>query len=656
VVDEARFREGENEMKRCMLVGFVVLACCGLSWAAEEMTLDAALKAMPTYEFGQSRLCLTVISDAVRDSYGDAAARKDLMNKLVAVLGSDATFEAKQFACRELSTIGTEDIVPNVAKLLGDEKTADMARYALERIPGAAADKALLAALGKASGLVKVGIINSLGVRGCEDAVSALSPLVADSDATVAEAALAAIGKIGGADATAALVDAKGKVAADLHVVWADAYLICADGFLAAGDKGKAASMYEELSGAGEPDRVRAAALKGQVNALGEKGVPIVSAALTGDNATLRGVAAMFVRTLEASGATDAFAGALDKMDAGGQVLLINALADRGDTAAFKAVAKLAQSEDEAVSVAAVAAMGKLGDASCIGDLAKVAATAGRKGREAARNSLAILRGEDVDAAIVACMKKRGAEERVELVRALGARNAVAQVPALLDAAKDSEEAVRAEAFEALALLAPASEAATLVALLESVEGDKARKEAEDAVVAVSKKNADAAQRAAAVLAVLPKVKKDGVRCSMLKVLGQIGDHAALPTLREAADNRNDAIRGAAVRALADWPSAEVLDDLVTIGENTKSDTHRTLVVRGLVRLLEGRPAAEALKYFEKAMAMASSANEKKTVLGGLAKVNDPAALKLVEPYLNDKELAEEAKLAAEKIKNPDKK
>lgn len=620
------------------------------------MTLDAALKAMPDYEFGQSRLCLTVISDAVRDSYGNAGARKDLTNELVAVLGADATFEAKQFACRQLSLIGAADIVPAVAALLGEEKTADMARYALERIPGAAADKALLDALGKASGMVKIGIINSLGVRRCTDAVSVLAPRAKDSDPAVAEAAIAALGKIGGPEATAALAGAKGKVPADLHGAWADAYLVCADKALDSGDSAKAAKMYEELSVPSGPDRIRAAALKGQVNALGERGVPLVTAALAGDNAALRGVAAMFVRTLEAPAATDAFAGALDKMDADGQVLLINALADRGDKAAFKAVAKLAKSDDEAVSVAAVAAMGKLGDASCVGDLAKAAAAAGREGREAARNSLATLRGEDVDAAIVACMKKSGAEEREELVRALGARNAVAQVPVLLDAAKDPEEAVRAEAFEALALLAPASEAPTLVALLESVEGDRARREAVDAVVAVSKKNPEKGQRAAAVLAALPKAKKNEVRCAMLKALGQIGDGAALPALREAASDRKDAVQDEAVRALAGWPNAEVLDDLVKIGETTKNDTHKALVVRGLVRLLEGRPDAEALKYFEKAIAIAPSANEKKAVLGGLAKVKDPAALKLVEPFLEDEELAQEAKLAVEKIKNPEKK
>jgi len=74
-----------------------------------------------------------------------------------------------------------------------------------------------------------------------------------------------------------------------------------------------------------------------------------------------------------------------------------------------------------------------------------------------------------------------------------------------------------------------------------------------------------------------------------------------------------------------------------------------------LLDIPSDRPVADTLSYFEKAMAMAPGANEKKAVLGGLAKVKDLAALKLVEPYLEDAELAEEAKLAVEKIKNPEK-
>ena len=50
---------------------------------------------------------------------------------------------------------------------------------------------------------------------------------------------------------------------------------------------------------------------------------------------------------------------------------------------------------------------------------------------------------------------------------------------------------------------------------------------------------------------------------------------------------------------------------------------------------------------FQKAMALAKNTDEKKLLLGGLASVHDPIALKLVEPYLGDAAVQAEAAQAA---------
>ena len=60
------------------------------------------------------------------------------VQKLVAVLKSNATQKEKADACRELARIGTKDAVAPLAALLPDEKLSHMARYALEPIPSSA--------------------------------------------------------------------------------------------------------------------------------------------------------------------------------------------------------------------------------------------------------------------------------------------------------------------------------------------------------------------------------------------------------------------------------------------------------------------------------------------------------------------------------------
>lgn len=634
----------------------LALAVCAFPSAGYgQDAVDAALKAVREYEFGKSRECLTTVSDAVREASASPKQRKAIEAKLLDVLAGPATADAKDFVCRQLSLIASEASVPALRDMIGDDvRMADMGRYALERIPGPAADDALLAALGKTSGGIKIGVINSLGVRKCAKAVPAVAALAGDSDAGIAAAALAALGKIANKEATAALAKAKGAVPASLQASWADAYLMCADQRSADGDKSGALKIYEELDGDALP-RIQVASFLGRVKAMGEKGVPIAVEALTGQNADLQSAALMCVRKMEGKEATTAFAGVFGKLTVPMQALLLDALADRGDSAALPAAQEGAKSQDLGVRVAALEAMGRLGGAACVPELASVAATGGSKEEKAAaQESLDILRGKDVDAAIVDYMRKCDAAQRAELARSLGARNAVSAVPPLIGAAKDADVNVRKEVFKALAVLGTEKDIPSLVDLLLGVDEDQVRKEAQKAVAQAAKTIGDANKRGAAIIPALDKAQKTEAQCAVLAVLGEIGDPNGLPPLRAAIEKGDDTLRDAAVRAIAGWPTPDAIDDLLKIAESAKDDTHRALAARGLFRLLEAqaeRPAAEKVPYYGKAMAAARTPDDKKLVLAALAKVIDRGALLLVDPCLDDENLKAEAELAANSIK-----
>ena len=157
-----------------------------------------ALAAMQTYEYGDSREPLTAVQDMVRDAANGPDGGKALAAELGALLGNrGTTHDAKQFICRQLWIIGTESEVADLAPLLTNPDTSDMARYALEGIPGAAADEALIAALPRTSGATKAGIISTLGNRRAGTARDALQPLATDADPIVAAAAISALDKLG---------------------------------------------------------------------------------------------------------------------------------------------------------------------------------------------------------------------------------------------------------------------------------------------------------------------------------------------------------------------------------------------------------------------------------------------------------------------------
>ena len=164
-------------------------------YAADANEFGQLLNKIKTYEFSQSRADLIKISDMIHQASGKPEM-KAMEKQLDDFLKSDASYAAKDFVCRELSVAATEASVPALASMLADEKVSDIARYALERIPGPAVDDALRKALPKASGNTKVGIINTLGVRGDKKAVCSLAGLIADANQTIAVAAAAALGRI----------------------------------------------------------------------------------------------------------------------------------------------------------------------------------------------------------------------------------------------------------------------------------------------------------------------------------------------------------------------------------------------------------------------------------------------------------------------------
>ncbi len=231
--------------------------------------LQELLDKVKTYDWGRSRAALTEVAETIKNSLGNKDETAKIEKTLLSCLeSSDATKAGKDFVCRQLSIIGTAQSVPALAKILTNEEYSDMARCALEQIPGETVDAALLEALPKATGKTKAGIINSLGQRRCAQAVSTLGKLISDSDESVAEASAAALGRIADEQTTKILAEAKDKTSGKLQMKIMDAYLTCADRLIASGNKDRALAIYKELQQNKLPKSIRSAATRGLISAV----------------------------------------------------------------------------------------------------------------------------------------------------------------------------------------------------------------------------------------------------------------------------------------------------------------------------------------------------------------------------------------------------
>ena len=617
--------------------------------------IDGKLAAIAAYKQGDPTEPLIAVEQLIRRSQSRAESRKYIERGLARLLESNVSADCKLFICTQLSFIGTQESVPAIAKLLTDEQTVDMACYAIGHNPSAEAGKALRDALDKATPSVQVRIIDLLGDRRDADSGEILGKLVFAGEKEVAVAATAALGKFGGANAIELLARARAAGDDDLRSAATDAYLRCAENLATEGKTKEALAIYRELAGEGEAAFTRSAAINGLADIGGADVVALVAAALKDTNRIVKTTAQGCVRTMQGPGVTELFVAELPKSSPAEQVLLIAALADRGDPAAIGAITTAAKSTHAEVAKAALAAIGKIGGPSEVEFLVIAAAEAAtvEEGQSAVQ-SLTVLRGDGVDDAIVKNMRKSQDDARAKLIEVLLERNAVTAVAPLLAEARSTDSKVRTAAFKALARLGRPKDLPLLISLLVDMQGGTGRKDAERATLAVARKIAEPAKQADAVIAALGAEKRIEARCSLLHVLGGIADDKSLQAVRAALKDDDVQVRDAAVRTLAGWPDARVADELLGIYRDAKNQVHRLLSLRGLVRTLavhpRQRPADRSVAIYRQAVQLAGSAQEKKLVLSGLANVAHPQALEMATAAIDDEAGGAEAALAAVKI------
>ncbi|MBM3858968.1 MAG: hypothetical protein FJ395_04875 [Verrucomicrobia bacterium] len=532
-------------------------------------------------------------------------------SELIAVLKSDAKLEEKVAACRQLAVVGTKQAVPILAPLLADEKLAHMARYALEPMPDASVDAAFRDALGTVKGKLLIGVINSIAVRGDKKAIPQLLKLWQDADAGVADAAAAALGKLGSVEAAPKLTG--------------DAALRCAE---ALGGK-HAVAIYNRLL-TDKAQQIRAAAVHGL---LCSGNVPVEKFLVEDDPIAFAAALKTLQQELPGAKVTKAAAGQLDKLTPVSKPLLIAALGNRGDVAALPVVLAAAKSGDKAARVAAFRALAQFRKPDAVPVLA--AAVTDADLGPAAQEALVSLPGREADAAILALFN----DSPSVAITLATQRRLTSAMPALMKLAKDAKQ--RGPALKAIGELAGEAD---VPALLDLLPGDAV----EQALISVCGRTPNAIGPVSARLNSAPASAKG----SLFRVLGAIGGPKALAAVRAGVTDNDAEVKRAAVRALATWKDTEAAPDLLGFAKSLPDATDKLLCLRGAITLAANPslPAEERLKVCKSAEALIERPEEKKLLLGTLGGVAHPDALAMVLPYLDNAATKAEAGLAAVSI------
>lgn len=575
----------------------------------------------------------------------DAAERAAIEHHLAAIAAdAAASLPGRQLACRLLHSCATEASVVALAPLLLDDEMAFPARFALEGVGGSAADLALLLALGRSDGDIRRGIIASLAARHTSAAVEPLLQLALRSDDATA---LAAVHALGG------LVREPREVNALAALPFADSAAL-----LEAQQEAFFSAIVRLHETGINLDEVVIPFPKMQARstAIGdlavgvflrmspERAVQEILALFEIDDPIYQRRAATALGLLIEPEARARLVAHASELAPDARALVIGGLAAR-DARDVLPLARAALTDDtHQLRLAAIDALGRLGDASDVPALLDLAPSDDEIAT-VARAALARIPDSKADALLLAEFQRADSPLRARLPDIFVERGQRAAVGELLRAAPAASPEIAGECYRAIGALGLA-DAVTDLWEQWTHAAPPARPPIERAIVAIGRRVTDDS-----VTMQLTKHwtdKDPAVRPAVVEMLGGIGDRTALVFLVPLIETRPPDAE--ALRTLLAWRSPEALPDFQKlVGARKPADSLRQSLWPTLVRLAEQHVRGnrrEGLKSMEACLQLARTPDERHAVIAAVARHPHRLNLALLARWADDPQIATEAAAA----------
>lgn len=561
----------------------------------------------------------------------DPALRLDLERKLTTLLTAPTTTAAARQAIAErLGRVIASDPSSRSPALsvlgpwLADPARQELARLALDPVPGQAVDAAYLRALRQAEGSARLGLAQSAGQRRLAKAAPSLAKFLKADDRALADAAAAALGAIATPRAFGILKDAKNPPTPAMLSARLDA---------AARQPAKVASAaYRQLSGdSSVPDAIRQRAFRSLLALVPDEATAVIVGALTGKDPSRRAVALEAVVDLNNGDALAPLVQALPSLDASTQAALIAAFARRGDAATRPAVIAASRQDAPEPRIAAIVALGELpGDVESVRRLTD-AILAGGPEAKAATQSLAILRGAGVSEAIAAGARTGDPARRAVLIRQLGLRGAAGELGFLLGLRADPAPTVRLAALESLDTLAPPTEEGALIAWAKGAADPAERTRAVRTYLAAILRAPDTPERSRLLVREVETGDKD-TQLLFLPALPRLANPETVAAAGRLARSNDAEVAEAAFSVLGRWPDSTAGDLLVGLASDR--DALRIRVSDAATRLFErdtGAPAPSRVDALARLLLLSTDAGLLRRQLLLISRAASPQALAVVE-------------------------
>ncbi|MGE5191744.1 MAG: HEAT repeat domain-containing protein, partial [Deltaproteobacteria bacterium] len=476
-------------------------------------------------------------------------------------------------------------------------------------------------------------------------AVDPLTTRLQDQDAEVASAAAVALGRIGNAAATRSLRPALATAPAKVRSAVAEGLVLCAERLFAEGQADEAAKIYDEVRKADVPKQRILEATRGAILSRNSKeGIPLLVEQFKSPDKSLFQIALSTAREMPGREVDLALANEVTRTTPDRAALVIEAMADRRETVVLPAVLKAAGSGPKPVRLAAIGALARVGDATCLSPLLDIALESDADVAQTAKAALGDLPGENIDKDIVARLSRAEGKIYPLLLELVGQRR-IEAIPALLKGVEHSDKAVRTAALTALGETVDLKRLSVLISQVVKPKHPDDAAVAQQALKTAAVRMPEREECAEQLAAAVDGASAVPTKIVLLEVVGAVGGTKALASVSAAAKSADAKLVDTATRLLGEWASADAAPVLLDLTRSAPGEKFQTRAMNGYIRIANKfvMPEPERTAMCRKAFTAAKQTAEKKKVLDVLRKYPNLENLKLAAAAADDPGLKEEA-------------
>lgn len=298
--------------------------------------------------------------------------------------------------------------------------------------------------------------------------------------------------------------------------------------------------------------------------------------------------------------------------------------------------------------LAAVGVLERTGEVSTVPLLLECATGADADLAQASKAALVRLHGSEIDAAIAQRLTGSSGKMRQALIEVASRRGIESTVPEMLKSATDRDESVRNASLQGVGALGGMPQIPALVALIKQTPNASEQAPLEQALLAICGRLGTGCVPEVQGLA---KSDSSPARIIAVRALAAAGGPEALAAVKTATEDKDAVVQDEAVRTLSSWPNTWPEDSAITvallsIARNDANTTHQVLAVRGYLQYLQGDKKlnpAEKIEKMNEVLPLAQRAEEKRSAIGVLQRIQTGGSLKLLGTLAAEPAVADEA-------------